>query len=420
MLIRFLTCFFLFIPLWALSQNTYLFRNARVFDGSDLHDHWNIVVKDQRIHYAGPNPPISPQTIEFDLDGYTVLPGLIEGHSHLFLHPYNETSWNDQVLKESFAERTVRAVHHANATLLAGFTTVRDLGTEGGEYLDVGLKAAIDQGLTPGPRMLVAGRAIVATGSYGPKGYGPHVTIPIGAQEADGVDLIRVVREQIGHGIDLVKIYADYRWGPDSEAKPTFSLAELKSVVETAASGGRMVVAHASTIEGMHRAILAGVRTIEHGDEADEGIYDLMKKYDVALCPTLAAGDAISRYRGWTKGIDPEPERITAKKRSFALALSKGITICAGGDVGVFPHGDNVRELEMMSEYGMKNLEILRSATSINARVFGLTGLGTIQSGAFADLIVVAGNPVNNISDLRDIQLVMKDGKIYRNELAKN
>lgn len=416
---RILFSILLLTPVFIFSQVTYLFRDALVFDGLNLHQNWDVLVQGNTIIYAGPDAPIRQGAKEVDLRGYTLLPGLIEGHSHLFLHPYNETSWSDQVLKESFAERTVRAVHHANATLLAGFTTVRDLGTEGADYLDVGLKKAIDQGLTPGPRMLVAGRAIVSTGSYGPKEFAPHVNLPIGAEEADGVDLVRVVRDQIGNGVDIIKVYADYRWGPYGEAKPTFSLSELKDIVETAASSGRMVVAHASTVEGMHRAILAGVKTIEHGDGADDGIYDLMKKYEVALCPTLAAGDAISQYQGWKKGSDPEPDRITAKKQSFALALDKGVTICAGGDVGVFPHGDNVRELEMMAQYGMKNIDILRSATSVNARIFGLLDLGRIQTGFLADLIAVEGNPEKNISELRKIKIVMKDGKFYHNEIFK-
>jgi imidazolonepropionase-like amidohydrolase len=300
---------------------------------------------------------------------------------------------------------------------MAGFTTVRDLGTEGGDYLDVGLKTAIEKGLSPGPRMLVAGRAIVATGSYGPKGFAPHVRVPLGAEAADGAELVKVTRDQIGHGADVVKVYADYRWGLMGEAAATFSEEELRSIVTTAKASGRQVVAHASSKEGMRRAIRAGVSTIEHGDEADSEIYDLMLTHGVALCPTLAAGDAIMQYRGWNKGIDPEPKRIGQKKESFALAVKKGVIICAGGDVGVFTHGENVRELEMMSLYGMQNLDVLRSATSINATVFGLDHLGKIEKGFLADLIVVDGDPETNISDLRNVKLVMKNGVIYRDDL---
>ncbi|NND34873.1 MAG: amidohydrolase family protein [Saprospiraceae bacterium] len=408
----------LFLGIGVYAQEGIHLMNARVFDGMDVHFGWSVVTKGNEIIYAGPAKPKGSYHEELDLSGHTLLPGLIEGHSHLFLHPYNETTWNDQVLKESYAERTVRAVNHANATLMAGFTTVRDLGTEGADYLDVGLRDAINKGLMAGPKMLVAGKAIVATGSYGPKGFAPHVGVPLGAEAADGVDLIRVTRDQIGHGVDVIKVYADYRWGLMGEAAPTFSISELKSIVETAHASGRQVVAHASSKEGMRRAILAGVTTIEHGDAADREIYDLMVAHDVALCPTLAAGDAIMQYRGWNKMSDSIPERIILKKKSFADALQSGVTICAGGDVGVFPHGENVRELEMMVDYGMSELEVLRSVTSTNARVFDMPDLGKIQSGFQADLIAVQGNPDTNISALRHVNVVMRQGKMYKSDLT--
>lgn len=357
---------------------------------------------------------LPPGTDTLQMEGMTLLPGLIEGHSHLLLHPYNETTWNDQVLVESEAERVVRATAHARKTLEAGFTTVRDLGTEGAGYADLGLKAAIDKGIVPGPRMLCAGPAIVATGTYGPKGFAPGVDVPQGAEEADGHDgLIKAVRGQIGKGVDLVKVYADYRWGKPGEAHPTFSLEELRLMVETARSGGRDVVAHAGTPEGMRRAVLAGVTTIEHGDGGTWEVFQLMREKGVALCPTLAAGDAIAQYRGWRKGIDPEPERIRQKRVSFQLALKAGVTICAGGDVGVFAHGDNVRELELMVEYGMKPLDVLKSATSVNAQVFRLEPeAGFVRPGYGADLLAVTGRPDLHISDLRQVAWVMKAGKV--------
>ncbi len=397
-----------------------LFQNGNVFDGSDLHSNWSVLVQGNEIVYAGLAEDLPETEVDhlIELEGLTLLPGLIEGHSHLFLHPYDETGWNDQVLKESFTERTVRAVNHAKATLDAGITTVRDLGTEGAEYLDVELKQSIEKGLTSGPRMIRAGRAIVATGSYGPKGFASHVKVPLGAQVADDRELVRVVREQIGHGVDVLKVYADYRWGPFGQAAPTFSVEELRSIVETAASSERMVVAHAATEEGMRRATLAGVGTIEHGDGGTPEIFELMVEHKVALCPTLAAGDAIMQYRGWKKGVDPEPDRIVQKKKSFGAALKAGVTICAGGDVGVFTHGDNVRELEMMVEYGMSDKDVLRSATSVNAQVFDLSNLGKIEHGKMADLILVEGDPTENISVLRLAKFVMKDGKIIKNELG--
>jgi imidazolonepropionase-like amidohydrolase len=299
---------------------------------------------------------------------------------------------------------------------MAGFTTVRDLGSEGAGYADIGIKAAIEKGVIPGPRLLVAGKAIVATGSYGPKGFAEHVRVPLGAEEADGVDhLIKVVRDQIGHGADIIKVYADYRWGPNGEARPSFSEAELRLIVETAASSGRVVVAHAVTPEAMKRATLAGISTIEHGDMGDEAVFSLMREKGVALCPTLAAGDAISQYNGWKKGIDPEPERISAKKASFAAALKSGVTLIAGGDVGVFPHGENVTELELMVDYGMLPIDVLKSVTSVNARVFGLGNkLGFLKNGYLADLVAVQGRPDKDIRQLRQVGLVIKDGHIYK------
>jgi imidazolonepropionase-like amidohydrolase len=350
------------------------------------------------------------------LKGATLLPGLIEGHSHLFLHPYNEVSWNDQVLTQSRAERTARAVVHADSTLMAGFTTVRDLGTEGSMYDDVGLKTAIEKGVVPGPRMIVATRAIVAKGAYGPNYDNPDLDLPQGAAEVGNInELENEVRTQISKGADLIKIYADYRVGKNGDAAPTFTIEELKAAVAIAKSLGREVAIHSSTAEGMRRGIEAGVTTIEHGDGGTEEIFRLMKEKGIALCPTLAAGDAVRQYKGWRKGIDPEPWQIVAKRKSFAAALKSGVTICMGGDVGVFTHGDNAREMEMMVEYGMKPIDVLKSATSINADVFGYADqIGRIKKDLFADIIAVTGDPSTDIHNIRKIVFVMKDGKIYK------
>lgn len=407
-----------FLPLLAFSQSDsfYLLKPDRVFDGETMHPGWIVLVHNNKIEAAGDMKfklPANTRVIE--LKGATLLPGLIEGHSHLFLHPYNEVSWNDQVMNESRAERTARAVVHADSTLMAGFTTVRDLGTEGAMYDDAGLKTAIQKGIIPGPRMIIATRGIVAKGAYGPKPGNPEVEVPQGAAEVGNIsEMESEVRTQISKGADVVKIYADYRWGRNGEAAPTFSVDELKAAVAIAKSSGREVVIHSATPEGMRRGIEAGVSTIEHGDGGTEEIFRLMKEKGIALCPTLAAGDAIVQYRGWRKGIDPEPASITAKKKSFAAALKAGVTICMGGDVGVYTHGDNAREMEMMVEYGMKPVDVLRSATSVNADVFGYGDqIGRIKKGLFADIIAVNGDPSADISDIRRIVFVMKDGRIY-------
>jgi imidazolonepropionase-like amidohydrolase len=409
-----------------MAQNTdtvLLLRPDRVFDGENLHTNWVVIVQKNTIIAVGEAGTVKPTGVykTIDLKGSTLLPGLIEGHSHLFLHPYNETKWDEQVMNESRAERTARAVVHARKTLLAGFTTVRDLGTEGADYDDVGLKMSIEKGIIPGPRMIIATRAIVATGSYGPKTKNTENVLVKGAAEADGMDaLIKETRTQIGNGADVIKVYADYRWGLDKDiSEPTFTLEELKTVVSVAASSGRKVVAHASTTEGMRRCILAGISTIEHGDNATAEIFDLMVKNKVAYCATLSAAEATSEYNtSWRKGSFPEPARVIAKRKSFALAIQKGVTICFGGDVGVFAHGDNAREMEAMVAYGMKPIDVLKSATSINADVFGYGDkIGRIRKGLLADLVAVSGNPTENISDVRKTVLIMKNGAVYVNTI---
>ncbi len=389
-----------------------LLRPARVFDGNTLHEGWRVLVKGDRIVAAGADVTAPAGAREVDLANRTLLPGLIEGHSHLFLHPYNERAWDDQVLHESVALRTARAVTFARATLMAGFTTVRDLGTEGAGFADVGLKQAIDEGIVPGPRMLVATRAIVATGAYGPKGFEPGVEVPQGAEEASGEGVVLAVRRQIAAGADVVKLYADYRWRPGEEGRPTFSAAELRAATEAAHDAGRSVAIHASTAEGMRRAIAAGVETIEHGYGGTKEVFALMKERGVALCPTLAASDAVARYQGWD-GRDPAPKAVELSRASFNAARAARVTICAGGDVGVFAHGDNVRELELMQAAGMPAREVLIAVTSGNAKIFRIDNkVGSVRPGLLADLVAVEGNPTEDVRALRQITWVMKGGAI--------
>src|SRR6266850_1248676 len=334
----------------AQRQTVYLLKPAKIFDGesAELHEGWVVLVRGEKIEAVGPANEVKapPDAKVIELPGLTLMPGLVEAHSHVLLHPYSETVWNDQVAREALSLRVARATNHLRSTLFAGFTTIRDLGTEGAGYADVGLKQAVQQGIIPGPRMFVVTRAIVATGSYGPKGYASEWRVPQGAEEADGVDgLTRVVRDQIGHVADWIKVYADYRRGTQGAA-PTFSVEALTLIVETARSANVPVSAHATTAEGMRRATLAGVETIEHGDGGTPEVFRLMKERGVALCPTLSiAGANAERKRG-----------------VFKAALDAGVTIASGSDVGVFAHGDNARELETMVSFGMSILDALRSA----------------------------------------------------------
>jgi imidazolonepropionase-like amidohydrolase len=399
------------------SGTAYLLKPAAVFDGETIHEGWVVAVRGSRIEAAGPAAsiaaPAGAETI--DLPGTTLMPGMIEAHAHVLLHAYNETPWNDQVLKEPEALRVTRAVNHLRATVEAGFTTIRDLGTEGAGYADVGLKQAVNQGIIPGPRMLVVTKAIVATGTYAPKGFSTEWTMPQGAEEADGQTLVKVVRDQAGHGADWIKVYGDYRAGPNGETMPTFSQEEMSLIVTTARSIGRPVVVHSSTPEGMRRAVMAGAETIEHGDGGTAEVFKLMADRGVALCPTLAAGDATTQYGGWKKGVDPEPAGIRRKRDSFASALSQGVTIASGSDVGVFPHGDNARELELMVAYGMTPTKALASATSVNARVLHLENqIGRVAQGLQADLVAVTGDPTKDISSTKRVQLVLKAGTIVK------
>jgi imidazolonepropionase-like amidohydrolase len=395
--------------------DTLLLRPARVFDGTAIHEGWSVLVDGDRIAAAGAgvSAPSGARTI--DLPGATLMPGMIEGHSHLFLHPYNETLWDDQVLHEPLALRTARAVVQAERTLDAGFTTERDLGTEGAGFADVGLKQAIDQGIVPGPRLLVSTKAIVARGAYGPKGYEPGVPVPQGAQEVAGVDeTIRAVRDQVAAGADIVKFYADYHWGKGEPSRPTLSQAELDAGVGAAHDAGRLVAVHATTAEGMMRAVRAGADTIEHGYGGTAEVFRAMAAKGVALCPTLGASEAYAKYFQHWNGEEPAPASVQENRRAFRLAMAAGVPICMGGDVGVFSHGKNWLEMEAMQHAGMPPTQVLVSATSRNARILRLTDRGEVKPGLLADLVAVDGDPTRDVSAVEHVRFVMKGGRVVR------
>ena len=404
-----------------------LIRPERVFDAAtgEVRSGWAVLVAGERIQSVGPVEDVrAPRDARVvDLPGATLLPGLIDAHSHLFLHPYDETLWDDQVLKEARAYRTLMAGVNAERTLMSGFTLLRDLGSEGAGWADLAVRDAVADGLIPGPRILTATLAIAATASYapGPRGWDPDLVLPQGAQMVTGeTEIRRAVREQAGRGADVIKVYADFRRA--SGTAPTFTLEELTALVDEATAAGLPVSAHASSPAGMRRATQAGARTIEHGSEGTPEVFRLMAERGVVFYPTLAAAAAYDEYfsgldGGWE--LDAPEGRLSPRIARSLVAVrdarQAGAIVGLGSDVGVFPHGESWRELAWLVRAGMSPAAALQAATVVNARALGLEGqVGEIWQGALADLVAVRGDPTVDIEAARDVVFVMKGGSIHR------
>ena len=401
---------------------SYVLQPGRVWTGDGAsHADWVVVVRGGKIAAVGDARSITLPTDakRIALPGATLVPGLIDLHSHVLLHAYNERSWNDQVITEPVPYRTILAVNHARDTLQAGWTTLRDLGTEGADYADVALKRAIDEGRIPGPHLFVATRAIVASSSYGPapRGYRPNLDLPQGAQEISGVDeAIRATREQANRGADWIKVYADYRVGPDGSTQPTLTPEELKAIVMVAHQGGRKVSAHAGSDAGMRNAIDAGVDTIEHGYAGTAETFRRMRERGIAYLPTLTVVEAVESYfRGYVPDQSEPTPRMREAADAFRAARAAGVTIGCGSDVGAFPHGEEWREPAWMVRLGMSPLDAMRACTVVAARILGQEqAFGRIAPGMHADLAAFAGDPTGDIGVLQHPVFVMKDGVVYR------
>jgi imidazolonepropionase-like amidohydrolase len=410
----------------AEAQQIYV-RAGKLIDvrsGKTLSDQ-TIVIRGDRIERvaAAAEVPVPAGAQVVDLGRATVLPGLIDAHTHIFLTGESHGRYDEQLLKESWQYRTIEAVINVRKDLEAGFTSMRDVETEGAMYSDVDVRDAINRGLIPGPRLQVATRALSTTGGYPLEGYSPEVQVPTGVQIVDGPDEARKgVRTQIKYGADLIKIYGTHRFHFTLDGKlvsiATFTLDEVRAIVDEAHREGVKVACHAYGGEGLHNCIDGGVDSIEHGLDLDDAAIQKMVLKGIYLVPTLYVYDYEPQEDLALSG--GKTTRAKIHEPSFRKALDRGVKIAFGTDAGPFPHGTQAKEFEYMTNYGMSPLMAIESATMEAAALMGWSDrVGAIEPGKFADLIAVEGNPLEDIKQLEHVKFVMKGGQIVRNDLGR-
>ena len=409
---------FLFATSVFAADKPLVLRAARLIDGrgGSVIAPAMIVVRGNRIESIGGVTPVDAETI--DLGDMTLLPGLIDAHTHVLLQgDVTSADYDVQLFRESLPYRALRASRAVKIALDHGFTTMRDVETEGAMYTDVDIKRAINNGVIPGPRMVVATRAMSVTGGYGPSGYSPEVAYPMGVQIVDGVEGGRkAVREQIGHGADWIKVYADRSYFVQKDGTlssiPTFTLEELKAIVDEAHRLRHKVASHAMARPGIENSLLAGVDTIEHGIAIPDDLLDMMVARGTFLCPTLTVTEYVAPGRGGVWAKIPQYHRD-----SFQRAVRKGVKVAFGTDAGGFPWDafNQAKEFEYETKYGMTPMQAIQSATKVAAELVGMSDqLGTIETGKLADIIAVPGNPLDDITAMQKVSFVMKDGQIYK------
>jgi len=400
------------------AENVVALRAARMIDGrgGNVVSPALIVVRGGNIESIGGSVPADAQTI--DLGDMTLLPGLIDAHTHILLQgDITSADYDDQLFKESMPYRALRASRAVKIALEHGFTALRDLETEGAMYTDVDVKRAINNGVIPGPRLFVSTRAMSVTGGYGPSGYSPEIGYPMGVQIVDGVEGGRkAVREQIAHGADWIKVYADRSYFVQKDGKlssiTTFTAEEMKAIVDEAHRLRHKVAAHAMARPGIENALNAGVDSIEHGVAIPDDLLDLMVAKGVYLCPTLTVTEYVGPGRGGVWAKIPDYHRD-----SFQRALRKGVKIAFGTDAGGFPWDavNEAKEFEYETRYGMTPMQAIQSATRVAAELLGMSDrMGTLETGKFADIVAVPGNPLQDITALQRVGFVMKNGEIYK------